>query len=51
VSSAQNCGSDCMFNNARFVVDGIVKRETIRVGARHGSTCCLSDRDAAGFGF
>lgn len=32
MSTAQNCGSGCMFNNARFAVDGIVKREMIRVG-------------------
>jgi hypothetical protein len=51
VSRAPNYGPDSMFNNAWFAVDGIVKREMIRVGAPHGSTCCLSDRDAAGFGF
>jgi len=29
-----------MFNDALFTADGIVKRELVRVGARHGSTSC-----------
>ena len=32
--------SRCIFNDALFKADGIVKRELVRVDARHGSTSC-----------